>query len=312
LLFEVDREKVSATMPSFSVQGTFTALVTPFRADLSVDLNAYEQLLQLQLRAGIDGLVPCGTTGEVSTLSDAEKVSLIERAAAIAGGRAAVLAGVGGNDTEKSVAQAKAAANAGADALMVVVPPYSRPSQAGLLLHFERVIGSVDKPFLVYNVPARTSVNLEISTLIQLAERCPNLVGIKDASGHVHYCQGLRRRLGDRVSVMCGDDALAVPMMAVGARGLISVTSNLLPEAVGRVIKSALSGDYALAAAQHLRLLPVHDAMFSDASPAPVKAALAAKGLLEEVLRQPLTTACDTSRAQVTEAVLNFSREDRP
>jgi 4-hydroxy-tetrahydrodipicolinate synthase len=294
-------------MAPFRLRGTFTALVTPFSAtDGSIDFPAYERLLEAQLAAEIDGLVPCGTTGEGPTLSDDEKFELVQRSVKVAAGRAPVVAGIGANDTKKALAQARAMVEAGADAVMLVMPPYSRPSQAALCDYVEQVAASVRCPLVVYNVPSRTSVSIDVDTLIEAANRAPNVVGLKDASGNVTYCQSLVARVGNRLSVLSGDDALTLPMMAVGARGVISVTSNVLPAAVGRVVHAALEGRYDVAMKEHLRLLNVHDAMFCAPSPGPVKAALAHRGLIQAHVRPPLDLPTPGQKARVIAALEMF------
>jgi 4-hydroxy-tetrahydrodipicolinate synthase len=293
-------------MAQFSPEGTFTALVTPFKgADADIDWEAYERHLERQIQSKI-GLVPCGTTGESPTLSDEEQAELIRRTAQYARGRSPVLAGVGSNSTHKAVALARAAAKAGADAIMLVMPYYNKPSQAGLREHVESVARATDKPLVLYNIPSRTAVNLELDTLAILAERVPQLVGIKDASGHVLYCQKLVSKLGDRIAVLCGDDGLTVPMMSVGAKGLISVTSNVVPEAIAGLVEHARAGRKVEACALHLSLLELHEAMFCAPSPAPAKAALASRGALEEVLRLPLVNVDANDRQRVLKALRQF------
>lgn len=294
-------------MAPFSLQGTFTALVTPFTgADASIDWPAYERHLEAQIAGGIDGLVPCGTTGESPTLSEQEKFELVQRAVQVAAGRAQVMAGIGSNDTKKALAQAQAAVEAGAHAVMLVMPAYSRPSQAALCDYVEQVASSVQCPVVVYNVPSRTAVSIDVDTLIEAANRAPNVVGLKDASGNVIYCQSLLSRVGSRLSVMSGDDALTLPMMAVGARGVISVTSNLLPSAVGRVVHAARSGRFEEARAAHLRLLSVHEAMFCAPSPGPIKAALAERGAIKACIRPPLDLPTPGQKARVVAALQMF------
>lgn len=294
-------------MPAFNLRGTFTALVTPFtEGDGSIDFPAYERHLEAQIAGKIDGLVPCGTTGESPTLSDEEKFALIQRTVRVAAGRSCVLAGVGANDTRKAIHQAEAAVEAGADAVMLVMPMYNKPSQSGLSDYIEQVANAVKVPVVVYNVPARTAVSLEVDTLIEAAARCPNVAGLKDASGTVTYCQTLLSRVGTRLSVLCGDDALTLPMMAVGARGVISVTSNVLPAAVGKVVQSALEGRFDVARAEHLRLLQVHDAMFCAPSPGPVKVALAQRGAIAARLRPPMDLPTPGQRARVLAALQIF------
>ncbi len=293
-------------MAPFRLKGTFTALVTPFSDDSSIDWPAYERHLESQIAGGINGLVPCGTTGESPTLSEEEKFALVERAVRVAAGRAFVMAGTGANDTRKAIAQAQAAVEAGAHAVMLVMPAYSRPSQSGLCDYVEQVAASVRCPLVVYNIPGRTAVSLEIDTLIEAAARAPNVVGLKDATGNVTYCQSLIARVGDRLSVLSGDDALTLPMMAVGARGVVSVTSNVLPAAVGRVVQAALDGRYDAARSEHLRLLNVHDAMFCAPSPGPVKSALAHRGLMQARVRPPLDLPTPGQKARVVAAIEMF------
>lgn len=291
----------------FSLRGTFTALVTPFSdADGSIDWPAYERHLEVQIGAKIDGLVPCGTTGESPTLSEEEKFEVIQRTVKVSAGRAAVLAGIGSNDTKKSLAQAQAAVEAGADAVMLVMPAYSRPSQAALCDFVEQVAASVRCPLVVYNVPMRTGVSIDVDTLIEAAARAPNVVGLKDASGNVLYCQSLLARVGSRLSVLSGDDTLTLPMMAVGAQGVISVTSNVLPSAVGRVVHAALEGRFDAARTDHLRLLNVHDAMFCAPSPGPIKSALAHLGAMSSRVRPPLDLPTPGQKARVVAALEMF------
>jgi 4-hydroxy-tetrahydrodipicolinate synthase len=300
-------------MPAFTLRGTFTALVTPFaEADGSIDFPAYERLLEAQIAGKIDGLVPCGTTGESPTLSEQEKFDLIQRTARVAAGRAFVMAGIGANDTRKAVSQAQAAVEAGADAVMLVMPPYSRPSQSGLSDYVEQVANAAKCPLVVYNIPGRTAVSLEVDTLIEAAARCPNVVGLKDASGNVLYCQSLLARVGNRLSVLSGDDALTLPMMAVGAQGVISVTSNVLPAAVSKVVQAALAGRFDQARAEHLRLLQVHEAMFCAPSPGPIKVALAhmfaktPEGAMAARLRPPMDLPTPGQCARVIAALQIF------
>ncbi|HEU4580876.1 MAG TPA: 4-hydroxy-tetrahydrodipicolinate synthase [Polyangiaceae bacterium] len=296
-------------MPAFNLKGTFTALVTPFaEGDGSIDFPAYERLLEAQIAGKIDGLVPCGTTGESPTLSEQEKFELIQRTVRVAAGRAFVMAGIGTSDTHKAVTQAQAAVEAGADAVMLVMPAYSRPSQAGLSDYIEQVANAAQVPLVVYNIPGRTAVSLEVDTLIEAAARCPNVVGLKDASGNVSYCQSLLARIGNRLSVLSGDDSLTLPMMAVGARGVVSVTSNVLPAAVSSMVQAALAGRFDVARSEHLRLLQVHDAMFCAPSPGPVKAALAHRGMIAARLRPPMDLPTPGQRARVVAALQMFEQ----
>lgn len=292
---------------ALSASGAYTALVTPFLADGSaIDWPAYERLVQSQLDGGISGLVPCGTTGEAPTLSDAEQRELIGRTVRQVNGRASVLAGTGSNSTKKTIEYSKAAIEAGADGVMLMMPYYNRPSQEGLMNHVSLVAKAVSAPIVLYNIPARTAVDLHVDTLLSILDACPNVVGLKDASNGVVYCQELSVRAKDRVFVLSGDDALTLPMMTVGATGVISVTSNLYPRAVAEVVADALAGRWSEAQAKNFKLFPVHKALFSEPSPQPIKSALAIKGLMMPSLRPPLVEASVGCRARLNEMMRSF------
>jgi len=203
------------------------------------------------------------------------------------------LAGAGSNATDEVVDLAKAAAKAGADGVMTVMPYYNKPSQEGLFRHIRTVANSVDVPVVLYNVPGRTAVDLSVDTTLRALDACKNVVAVKDASGNVLYCQELLQRAGDRVIVMCGDDPLTLPMMSVGANGVISVTSNLYPAEVEEVAQLILAGNFALARVKHAALFPFHRALFSEPSPQPTKGILAAKGLMQPTAREPMVEASD-------------------
>lgn len=295
-------------MADLDLTGAHTALATPFNASGSeVDWASFDKLLEAQLKARVSGVVPCGTTGEAPTLSDAEKVELIARTVRIARGKAKVTAGTGSNDTKKTIEATRAAFDAGVDAALVVMPYYSRPSQEGLLRHLTMVAQAVPGPIVLYNVPARSAVDLEVETVLRLLDLCPNVVAIKDASGGLLFCQELLARAGDRITVLCGDDALALPMLSVGVKGVISVTSNVYPRAVSEVFEHALAGKWAEAKAMHRALYPVHRAMFLEPSPAPVKAALVNQGIIGSgTLRPPLVEASATCRGRLAELMATF------
>ena len=285
------------------LQGVYTALVTPFSADgSSIDFEAYEKLLAQQIDGGISGLVPVGTTGESPTLSDAEQRELIARTVKFANGRVPVLAGTGSNNTKKSIEASKAAFEAGADGVMIVMPYYNKPSQEGLFRHVTEIAKAVSGPVVVYNVPGRHIVDLSVDTLLRILDACPNVVGIKDASGNVLFCQELMGKARGRVVDLSGDDPLTLPLMAVGAQGVISVTSNLYPKQVGEVVADVLAGKWADAERKNSALYPLHRALFSEPSPAPIKAALSFKGLSRTSVRLPLveaTQACKDNLAQL-------------
>jgi len=258
------------------------------------------------LQGGIAGLVPCGTTGEVPTLTELEQRELIGRCKRIAKGRALVLAGTGSNNTKKSIDGARAAVEAGADAVMVVMPYYSKPSQEGLFQHLCAIAKSVSVPILVYNIPGRSAVELSVDSSLRVLDACPNVLGFKDATGNVLHCQELLARAKRPVFVLSGDDALTVPMMSVGATGVISVTSNVYPKEVSAMVNDALAGRFSLAGKQQVKMFAVNKAMFSEASPAPAKAALALKGRLNASVRLPIVEASAECRARLSAVMAEF------
>jgi 4-hydroxy-tetrahydrodipicolinate synthase len=290
-----------------SLAGAYTALVTPFTEDGSaVDVEALEWLIEAQLAAGVSGLVPCGTTGESPTLTEAEQKLVIERTVKTARGRVPVIAGAGSFSTQKTIKTAQTALEAGADGVMIVMPYYSRPTQAGLIEHIAHVAQAVKAPVVLYNIPGRTGVDLGIEATEVIAGRAPNVVGIKDATGNVLRCQEIVHRLGDRLAVMCGDDALTLAMMACGARGLISTSSNLFPKPVADTCRLALAGEWNEARRVHLAMLPVYEAMFIEASPAPVKFALSQRGRIKGAVRLPLVAVSEAARAKIVETVKRY------
>jgi 4-hydroxy-tetrahydrodipicolinate synthase len=294
-------------------QGTYTAIVTPFRdeAGQPIDWDALDALVDAQVAGGVAGLVPCGTTGESPTLSHEEHGEVIERTVKRARGRVQVVAGAGSNSTREAVGLVQHAERVGADAVMVVVPYYNRPTQEGLFRHFVEVARSVRLPVVVYNIPGRTGSDLLPETLARIAEAAPNVVATKEATGTVLRAQKIVQTMGSRMLVLSGDDALTLAMIAVGAVGVISVTSNVLPAEVSRATAAALAGRMEEARRAHLALLPVHDAMFLEANPSPVKAALALKGAAREVVRSPLAPCSEATRKAVAAALEAYTRGNR-
>lgn len=290
------------------LRGTYTALVTPFTKDGSnVDFAALDKLVDAQLAGGVTGLVPCGTTGESPTLDDGEQVEVIRRVVERAKGKAPVLAGTGSFSTKKTIAASKAAVEAGADGVMVVMPYYNKPSQEGMRRHVLEVAAAVSVPIVLYNIPGRSVVDLAAETTEKICAEAANVVGMKEATGNVLRCQELVRRLGDRMTVLSGDDALTLPMMAVGAMGVISVTSNVRPRETSRVTTLFLEGNLAEARKQHLSLLELHGLMFVEPNPAPAKAALAAAGAMEKTVRGPLAPCSAELEAKVVAAISRLS-----
>ena len=295
-------------MAELDLSGTFTALATPFTADGSaIDWASWEKLVQSQLDAGVAGVIPCGTTGESATLSDAEDRELVTRTVAQVRGKLKVIAGTGTNSTAHSIELTRQAFDAGADATMIVMPYYNKPSQEGLLRHVTLIAQAVPGPLVLYNIPGRSVVELSVDTLLRILDLCPNVVALKDASGNVLYCQELLTQARDRVTVLSGDDPLTVPLMSVGAKGVISVTSNVYPRAVHELVAHAFRGDFAGARERQLAMYGVNRALFSEPNPSPVKAALAARGIFtHRVLRPPLVEASPTCRGRLAEAMAAF------
>jgi 4-hydroxy-tetrahydrodipicolinate synthase len=295
-------------MPDLDLTGTYTALATPFTADGSaIDWASWEKLVQSQIDGGVAGVIPCGTTGESATLADAEDRELVTRTVAQARGRLKVIAGTGTNSTAHTIELTRQAFDAGADAAMIVMPYYNKPSQEGLLRHVTLVAQAVPGPLVLYNIPGRVIVELTVETLLRILELCPNVVALKDASGNVLYCQELLTQARERVTVLSGDDPLTLPLVSVGAKGVISVTSNLYPRAVSVLVERALKGDLEGARERQLALYALNRALFSEPSPAPVKAALAARGIFtHRVLRPPLVEASPTCRARLAEVMAAF------
>lgn len=285
-------------------EGTFTALVTPFKDDLSIDWDAFDRLVEDQIKGGVQGIVPCGTTGESPTLDHEEQLELVKRCVKLAKGKCIVLAGTGTNSTRSTIAASQAAMRAGADAVMVVVPYYNKPTQDGLAQHYVDVASAVSgAPVVVYNIPGRTGIDLVTSTLAKICERASNVVAVKEATGNVLRAQEIVRVIGSRITVLSGDDALTLPMVAIGARGVISVTSNLYPAEVTKATRLALEGKMEDARREHLALTSVYDVMFVESNPSPVKAALASQGRMKEVVRGPIARISDAARDKVISAV---------
>ena len=286
------------------LRGCATALVTPFGADGAVDEPRMRALVERQIADGVRVLVPCGTTGESATLSADEQRRVIALTAAVARGRARVLAGAGGNATAATVDRAQAARAAGADGVLVVAPYYNKPTQAGLIAHFHAVAAAAPGlPVVLYNVPGRTGSNIEAATVLELARDVENIVAVKEASGTVSQIMAILRERPDGFGVLSGDDALTLPLMALGADGIVSVASNEVPGLMSKLADLALGGAWADARALHNRLLPLMEANFLESNPGPVKAAMAWMGLLEERFRLPLVPVQDKTRARLREVL---------
>lgn len=296
-------------MKTISLTGTYTALVTPFVAGGdAVDFPALDALVEAQIQGGVSGLVPCGTTGESPTLSDDEQLAVIKRVVEVTQHRVPVIAGTGSFSTKKTIAASKAALAVGADGVMVVMPYYNKPSQDGMREHVLAIAREVSCPVVLYNIPGRSVVDLSAETTEQICEKAPNVVGLKDATGNVLRCQELKRRLGDRLTVLSGDDALTLAFGSVGASGVISVTSNVRPAEVSAVTTALAANDYVKARALHFALVELHNVMFIEPNPAPAKAALASMGKMTDVVRLPLVPASAATKQKVLDALARLDR----
>lgn len=278
--------------------GCGTALVTPFTGSGALDEAAVRRLGRRQIDAGIHFLVPCGTTGENPTLALAERIRIVEILVDEAKGRTPILAGAGGYDTREVIHLAREMQKAGAAGLLSVTPYYNKPTPDGLVQHFRAIAESTPLPIVVYNVPGRTGVNVDVATLVKLAS-IPNIVGVKEASGNMTQMVEVCAAVPPDFLVLSGDDALTLPLMAVGGRGIISVASNEIPKEMAQMVEAAERGDFAAARAIHARVLPLMQINFVEANPVPVKAAMAEMGLLEEGYRLPMVAPRAESRAKI-------------
>jgi 4-hydroxy-tetrahydrodipicolinate synthase len=279
------------------LSGTYTAIVTPFRADGSVDYDTFRTLVDNQIEAGVDGVVPMGTTGESPTLTVEEHAQVIRTAIEVAEDKIKVIAGTGANSTQEAVELTRRARDAGAHASLQVTPYYNKPSQEGLYRHFAAV-ADLGLPVVLYNVPGRTSRQIDVDTIVRLAEH-PHVTAVKEAGGCVDRVSEIVNRCG--ITVLSGDDALTLPMMAVGARGVISVASNVAPEGVTALVNSAINGDWEDARVTHNRYYRLFRGLFLDTNPVPVKAALAMMGQIEEIYRLPLCAMAHEEKQQLRE-----------
>jgi 4-hydroxy-tetrahydrodipicolinate synthase len=282
--------------------GCGTALATPFTTSGEVDERALRALVDWQIAEGIHFLVPCGSTGEAATMTPEEHRRVVEITVDQTRGRVPVVAGAGSNDTRKAIAFSREMKAAGATHLLHVSPMYNKPPQRGIVAHFEAIVEATDLPVVVYNVPGRTASNIEAATMLELAA-LPNVVAVKEASGNLAQVSEIIRGRPATLSVLSGDDAMTLPIMAAGGDGIISVISNATPRLMARLTEAAAGGDYATARSLHHRLTPWMVAAFVESNPMPVKAALAMMGRMENVVRLPLVPLADKHVATVRKAL---------
>jgi 4-hydroxy-tetrahydrodipicolinate synthase len=279
-------------------QGTFTAIVTPFQQGGTLDESALRTLVDRQIEGGVDGLVPCGTTGESATMSTEEKLRVVEIVREQIAGRALVLAGAGGNSTHAVVELARQIERVGVDGMLIVVPYYNKPTQEGLFQHFATVADALQTPVVMYNVPGRTSANMTAATALRLAEH-GNVVATKEASGSLAQVMEIVKGAPPGFSILSGEDDLTLPIIALGGHGVVSVASNEAPAMMSDMVRLALDGKMADARELHYKLLGLMHVNFIETNPIPVKAALALMGLIQEAYRLPLTPMADAKREKL-------------
>src|SRR3990172_3353523 len=286
------------------IQGSLTAMVTPFR-DGRIDAPKIRELVEYPVGNGTDGLVPCGTTGESPTLTHDEHKRVVDLVIEHAAGRIAVVAGTGSNSTHEAIDLTTHAAKSGADAALLVVPYYNKPTQQGLYEHYKAIAESSDLPLIVYNIQGRTGVNLLPETLARLAADCRSIVGVKEASGNLEQMSQVILLCGPEFTVLCGDDTLTLPLMAVGGRGVVSVIANFLARETADMVHAALDGDWKRARELHFKLFPIAQAMFFETNPIPVKEAMAMLGMLPKAeYRLPMCPMTEANRTRLRSVLL--------
>ncbi len=281
-------------------KGSWVALVTPFNENFEVDFDTYGKLVDFHIEHGTHGLVPCGCTGEAATLSHEEQKKCIRFVIERVAGRIPVVAGTGSNNTMEALELTRFAKEVGCDGALLITPYYNKPTQAGLLAHYQKIAKEVDIPIILYNVPSRTGVKLEAETVAEL-NKIPNIVAIKEAGGSVDQVSQILS-LCD-ITVLSGDDSLTLPMMSVGAVGVISVAANVVPTELVKMCTLALEGNYAQAREIHYRLMPLFKALFYETNPMPVKAALAQMGMIKNLLRLPLVPMSEPKFKQLEQVL---------
>ena len=290
------------------ISGTITALITPFR-NQQVDYADLKKLIELQIKGGVNGFVPVGTTGESPTLDHDEHLQVIEATVEYARGRVPVIAGTGSNSTAEAVDLTRLAHDAGADAMLLVAPYYNKPSQEGLYRHFATLAEATDRPIVLYSIPGRCGIEIGIPVIERLRAKYPHVRYIKEAGGSVDRVDQLKQALGKDITVLSGDDSLTLPFMSVGAEGVISVASHLFPKQVSQMVNFALANDYAKAGKIHRQLYPIFKALFVEPNPVPVKTALARAGIIGTAeVRPPLCEMTDANRAILEQALVNLGK----
>lgn len=288
-------------------RGTYTALVTPFRND-EIDTEAFERLIEGQIAGGVSGIVPVGTTGESPTLDHQERRQVIQLAVKFARQRCSVIAGTGSNSTRDAIAHTQEAQELGVDGALVVAPYYNKPSQEGLFRHFAAIAQATPLPLVLYNIPGRCAVDIAADTVVRLAERCPNIVSIKEASGSVDRVSELVGRVPEGFTVLSGDDSLTLPFLAVGAVGVVSVASNIYPAEISRLVRAFLEGRLEEAQQLHRKFLPLFKDLFIEPNPVPAKTALAWRGTMTSEVRLPLVEMAPATEERLRQTIAALER----
>ncbi|WP_372519752.1 4-hydroxy-tetrahydrodipicolinate synthase [Candidatus Ruminimicrobiellum ovillum] len=285
--------------------GSFTAIVTPLKNN-KVDFDAYKKIIDMQIEAGITGIVPCGSTGESATLSHAEHDEVIQKAVEFSKGKLKVIAGTGSNSTAEAIRLSKHAQEVGCDGVLLVAPYYNKPTQKGLYLHYKEVANAIDIPVVLYNIQGRSAVNIEPKTIAQLAKDCKNIVAVKEASGSLDQMSQIRL-LAPEMDLISGDDALTVPIMAIGGTGVISVLSNICPKVVADLVNAMLKKDLDKANEIAFKWLPLVKAMFIETNPIPVKAAMAMMGICSDEMRLPMCSLSDEHKESLRKTLKSYN-----
>jgi 4-hydroxy-tetrahydrodipicolinate synthase len=286
-------------------QGSIVAMVTPFRNG-KIDEPKVKELVELHIKHGTDGIIPCGTTGESPTLSHDEHRRMVELTIAAAAGRIPVIAGTGSNSTKEAIDLTQHAERAGSNGALVVNPYYNKPTQEGLYRHFRAVAEATALPILVYNIQGRTAVNVETDTMARLARDCANIVGVKEASGSLDQMSQVILACGPDFSVLSGDDNVTLPLLAIGGRGVVSVIANIVPRETAEMVHAALDGDFKRARELHYKLFPLARAAFLETNPIPIKEAMAMAGMLEPELRLPMCRMSDANREKLRTILMTY------
>ncbi len=291
-------------------KGLYTALVTPFNQDGSLDLAGLAENIEFQIASGVDGIIPIGTTGEAPTLDDSEKIAVIKTSIKVANGRIPVMVGATSNSTAVTIANCKLAKELGADSLLIATPYYNKPTQDGIYQHFQAITSAVDLPIMVYNVPGRSGVNIETSTVEKIVTTLPKITSIKEASGNINQIADVINQIQNKVknfNVLSGDDALTIPTMVFGGKGIVSVVSNLVPKQLKQMVDLALAGDFKAATKIHFELLPLFKTAFVESNPIPIKAMMSLAKMKAGPCRLPLSNLTPESQEVIQKTLRNLN-----